>query len=171
MKRVLFLLVSAALWIGTASARAQAQIPDVRVENAKGEMVSMATLAERGVPLIVTFWSTTCKPCIQELNAINDVLDEWREEAEFEVVAVSIDDARSASKARALASGNGWDRFTVFYDKNQEMKRALNVNMAPHVFIFDGKGRMVYSHVGYTPGAEAEYIEKIKELKSTKKPE
>ncbi len=120
MKRV---LLFSALAVVVCIGAAQAQIPDVRVENTKGETVSTATLAERGVPLIVTFWSTTCKPCIQELNAINDVLDEWREEAEFEVVAVSIDDARSASKARALAGGNGWDRFTVLYDKKTSIWR------------------------------------------------
>lgn len=148
---------------------ASAQLPEVKVETSKGEMVDFSTLGERGVPLLVTFWSTTCKPCIQELNAVNDLMEEWKEEAEFEVVAVSIDDVRSAAGAKALASRNEWnDSFTVLYDKNQELKRALNVNMAPHAFIFDKNGEMVYSHVGYTPGTEYDYIDKIKSLKQEK---
>jgi len=141
------------------------QIPNVKVENAKGEVISTSTLSEHKVPLIVSFWSTTCKPCMLELNAINEIMEEWLEEADFKVVAVSIDDSRSASKAKALVSGNGWDDFIVLYDKNQELKRALNVNMVPHVFIFDKDGKQVYSHVGYTPGTEEEYIKKIKSLK------
>lgn len=141
------------------------QIPNVKVENAKGETINTSTLAEHKVPLIVSFWSTTCKPCMLELNAINELMEEWLEEADFKVVAVSIDDSRSASKAKALVSGNGWDDFIVLYDKNQELKRALNVNMVPHVVIFDKDGKQVYSHVGYTPGTEEEYIKKIKSLK------
>lgn len=64
--------------------------------------------------MIVSFWSTTCKPCIMELNAINDAMEEWLEEADFRVVAVSIDDTRSATKARSLVTGNGWNDFGVF---------------------------------------------------------
>jgi len=160
MKKILLAVV--ALMITSAL---YGQIPNVKVENAKGETISTSTLADHKVPLIVSFWSTTCKPCMLELNAINELMEEWLEEADFRVVAVSIDDSRSASKAKALVSGNGWDDFIVLYDKNQELKRALNVNMVPHVFIFDKDGKQVYSHVGYTPGTEEEYIEKIKSLK------
>jgi thioredoxin-related protein len=32
---------------------------------------------------------------------------------------------------------------------NQDFKRALNVNVTPHVFIFDKDGKMVYSHTSY----------------------
>ncbi len=65
------------------------QMPEVEVEDGKGETIGFRTLAEHKVPLLVSFWSTTCKPCIAELNAVNDALEEWREQAEFEVVAVS----------------------------------------------------------------------------------
>ncbi len=159
MKKLIFIAVFS-MFVGVA----MAQLPEVKVENSKGESVDFSTLGERKVPLLVTFWSTTCKPCIMELNAINDLLEEWCERAEFEVVAVSIDDMRSSARAKAMANGNGWDNFTLLYDKNQELKRALNVNMAPHAFIFDKDGKMVYSHVGYTPGTEQEYIEKIESL-------
>jgi peroxiredoxin len=102
---------------------------------------------------------------MQELNAMNDLLDDWREEADFEIVAVSTDDVRSSSTAKSLANSNGWGRFTLLFDKNQELKRAMNVNMVPHTFIYDKNGKMVYSHVGYTPGTEEEYIKIIKSLK------
>ena len=89
---------------------------------------------------------------------------DWLDEADFQVVAVSIDDTRSAAKAKALASGNGWSDFIVLYDKNQDFKRAMNVNMVPHVFVLDGEGKIVYNHTGYTPGSEAELLEVIKGL-------
>jgi peroxiredoxin len=159
-KQILILAISMVFGLGSA----YAQFPNVKVENAKGASISTSTLADLDKPVIVSFWSITCKPCMQEMNAMLDLMDDWREEADFEIVAVSIDDARSSSVAKSLATSNGWDRFTLLFDKNQELKRALNVNMAPHTFIFDKNGKIVYSHVGYTPGTEEEYIEKIKSL-------
>lgn len=160
MKKMLFAML--ALFVGI-SASAQT-LPDVKIENLEGKITSTKELAD-GTPMIISFWSTTCKPCIMELNAINDSLYDWLEEVDMKVVAVSVDDARTVSRARAMAQGQGWDDFECIYDKNQDFKRAMNVSLTPHVFIVDGKGNFVYSHSGYTPGSEQELFEKIKKLR------
>ena len=150
-----------ALFIGV-SASAQT-LPDVKVENQEGKVISIRDVVD-GTPMIISFWSTTCKPCIMELNAINESLYEWLDEVDMKVVAVSVDDARTLSRARAMTQGQGWDDYTCLYDKNQDLKRAMNVSLTPHTFIVDGKGNIVYSHSGYTPGSEQELFEKIKKL-------
>ena len=160
MKKLLFLML--ALFVGI-SASAQT-LPDVKLENLEGKVVSTKDLAD-GTPMIISFWSTTCKPCIMELNAINESLYEWTEEVDMKVVAISVDDARTVSRARAMTSGQGWDDFVCLFDKNQDFKRAMNVSLTPHTFIVDGDGTIVYSHSGYTPGSEQELFEKIKSLK------
>ncbi len=159
MKKLLITLLSI-----FAVHAAMAQMPNVKIENHKGEMIETSTLLAAGKPMIVSFWSTTCKPCIQELDAVNEQLEEWLEEADFQVVAISIDDVRSSGKAKSLATGRGWDNFTVLYDKNQELKRAMNVNLLPHVFVLDAAGKVVYSHTSYLPGSEIELLEQIKAL-------
>lgn len=143
---------------------AMAQVPSVRVENGRGESVNTAELVDGETPMIISFWATTCKPCIRELDAINDVYIDWIEEAEFRVIAVSTDDSRFSSQARALAEGHGWSDFTVLYDKNQEFMRAMNVTVTPQVFVVDKDGKIVYSHTGYTPGNEQELIDTILSL-------
>lgn len=145
------------------SASAQT-LPDVKVENQEGKVISIREVID-GTPMIISFWSTTCKPCIMELNAINNALPDWLEEVDMKVVAVSVDDARTVSRARAMTQGQGWDDYTCVYDKNQDLKRAMNVSLTPHTFIVDGQGNIVYSHSGYTPGSEEELFEKIKGLK------
>ena len=94
----LALLVSAVMY---------AQVPSVTVENAKGESFDTAVLLKSGKPMIISFWSTSCKPCIRELDAIYDALPDWKEEADFDVVAVSTDDSRLLAKARSFAEGRG----------------------------------------------------------------
>ena len=160
MKKLMFLMF--ALVMGF-SASAQT-LPDVKIENQEGKVISVREIVD-GTPMIISFWSTTCKPCIMELNAINNNLPDWLEEVDMKVVAVSVDDARTVSRARAMTQGQGWDDYTCLYDKNQDFKRAMNVSLTPHTFIVDGQGNIVYSHSGYTPGSEEELFEKIKELK------
>ena len=138
------------------------RLPDVKVENARGEEIRIRSLVN-GKPLIISYWSIACKPCIQELNAINDVIEEWREEADFDVVAVSVDDVRMQASAKAKATALGWD-FICIYDTNQELKRAMNVNLTPQSFVVDAAGNIVFSHSGYTPGSEELLFEKILEI-------
>ena len=159
MKKILTILCAV---FAVASVSAQ-QLPDVQVENAQGKIVSVRSLSN-GKPMIISYWSIACKPCIQELNAINDALAEWREEADFEVVAVSVDDARLKASAKAIASSRGWE-FICVYDENQDLKRAMNVSLTPQSFVVDGDGNIIFSHSGYTPGSEQLLFDKIVELK------
>lgn len=139
-----------------------AQIPSVKLENMKSEIINTADLIDGETPVVISFWGTTCKPCIMELDAIYAALPDWQEEADFRIVAVSTDDSRFTAKAKSMAEGHGWDEFTVLFDKNREFARALNVNATPQVFIYDKNGKLIYSHTGYTPGSENEIIEAIK---------
>lgn len=157
MKR--FLLSFAVL----VSVAAAAQVPSVTLENAKGEPFNTKTLLEEGTPMIISFWSTSCKPCIRELDAVYDAMPDWKEEADFRVVAVSVDDSKLLTKAKSFAEGRGWgEEYILLFDKNQDFKRAMNVSLVPHVFVVDGKGKIVYSHTSYVPGNEIELLEAIK---------
>ena len=156
-------LLSLALLV---SALAAAQVPSVTVENAKGESFDTSLLLDEGTPMIVSFWSTSCKPCIRELDAIYDALPDWLDEVKFRVVAVSTDDSRLLAKARSFAEGRGWgEDYVLLFDKNQDFMRAMNVSQVPHVFVLDAKGKIVYSHTSYLPGNEVELFEAIKKCK------
>jgi peroxiredoxin len=160
MKKLIF----AAMMLLLASG-AMAQIPSVKVENGKGKVVNTSSLVDGKTPMIISFWAVTCKPCIQELDAINEVLPDWLDVADFRVVAVSTDDSRFTAQARALAEGHGWGDFTLLYDKNGDFKRAMNVQYTPQVYVVDKNGKIVYSHTGYTQGGENELFKVIKGLK------
>ena len=158
-------LLSVAILI---SAFASAQVPSVMVENSKGESFDTSLLVKDGKPTILSFWSTSCKPCIRELDAVYDALPDWKDEADFNVVAVSTDDSRLLAKARSFAEGRGWgEDYILLFDKNQDFMRAMNVSVVPHVFVLDAAGKIIYSHTSYVPGNELELFQAIK--KSVKK--
>ena len=154
------ILLSLALFV---SAVASAQVPSVTVENSKGESFDTSVLLEEGTPMIISFWSTSCKPCIRELDAVYESLPDWLDEVDFRVVAVSTDDNRLLAKAKSFAEGRGWgEDFTLLFDKNQDFMRAMNVSVVPHVFVVDSKGKIVFSHTSYVQGGEVELFEAVK---------
>lgn len=159
MKRILILLAGMLSAAGILSAQT---LPDVMVENMDGEQVNIRSVVT-GKPAIISFWGVTCKPCINELNALNDAMEDWLAEVDFDIIAVSVDDSRFFPKAKSMTQGYGW-QFNCVFDKNQDLKRAMNVSLTPQTFIVDASGKIVYSHSGYTPGSEAELFERLVEL-------
>jgi cytochrome c biogenesis protein CcmG, thiol:disulfide interchange protein DsbE len=79
------------------------------------------------------------------------------------VVAISIDQAQNINKVKPLVDGEEWE-YEVLLDPNSEFRRAMGVQMIPHVFIIGGDGKIVESRSGYTEGGEQHLIEKVREL-------
>lgn len=165
MKKSLLLV----LWLGLTMMplMAQKELLEASVENLKGETIDIRSTLKDGVPVVLSFWGTTCKPCLMELDALADVYEDWQQEVKFKVVAVATDDSRAASKVKAMAGGRGWP-FEVVLDKNQELKRAMNVNSIPFLYIIDKNGKVAYTHSGYTPGSELEILKVLKEITKEK---
>ena len=125
MKKNLFLF--AFLMASTFIFAQNAKLPEnITLKALDGSSVQSSVIQNDGKPVIVSFWATWCKPCNRELNAIKEVYEEWQEETGVKLVAISIDDARSASRVKPHVDGNGWE-YEVYIDQNQDLKRAMNV--------------------------------------------
>ena len=142
---------------------ADAQLPSVQLKDLEGKTVNTAELSNNGKPFVISFFATWCKPCNRELKAIHEQYADWQEETGMKVIAVSIDQAQNINKVKPMVDGEGWE-YEVLLDPNSEFRRAMGVQMIPHVFIIDGKGKIAESRSGYTDGTESHLIEKVREL-------
>lgn len=166
MKKILFVFVLVSIvLIGYAQEDQKnfGKLPSIEVKTMEGKAFNIADISNNGKPIIITFWATWCKPCIKEHDAINDEYEDWVEETGVKLYAISIDNARSSKRVLPTVNGKGWE-FDVLLDENGNLKRAMNVNVPPHTFIVDGEGMIVWQHVGYLEGDEAEYIEIVEKL-------
>ena len=96
-------MAAAVLLFGAVMLSAQ-NLPDVQVENMSGEQVRIRDVVA-GKPAIISFWGVTCKPCITELNTLNALMDEWLEQVDFDIIAVSVDDTRFLARAKSMVQG------------------------------------------------------------------
>jgi thiol-disulfide isomerase/thioredoxin len=155
-----FTLAALFLALGTV---AFAQIPSVNLKDINGKTVNTAKLSNNGKPFVISFFATWCHPCLRELTTISEVYEDWQDETGVRIIAVSIDQAQDANKVKPLVDSKGFE-YQVLLDPNGDFKRAMGVNNIPHVFLFDGNGKKVDSHVGYKPGDEISLYNKIKAL-------
>ncbi len=155
MKKILSLVV-----IMLATIQLYAQIPNVRLQDTDGNTVQTGEISNDGKPIIISFWATWCKPCIRELKAIHEVYPDWQDETGVKMIIVSIDQAQDANRVKPMVDGFDWE-YEVWLDPNGDFKRAMNVQNVPHVFVLDGKGKIVYNHTGYTDGGEQDIYEAL----------
>ncbi len=156
------LFLALALFLGVCDT-AFAQLPSVQLKDINGKTVDTSKLNNDGKPFIISFFATWCKPCNRELKAISEVYADWQDETGVKVVAISIDEAQNAQKVKPMVDAAGWE-YEVLLDPNSDFRRAMGVNMIPHVFVIDGNGKIAESRSGYTEGGEQHLIEKVKEL-------
>jgi thiol-disulfide isomerase/thioredoxin len=142
---------------------AQKQLPNLNLTNLDGKSVSLKTdFAEKDKLYIFSFWATWCTPCINELEEVNDLQEEWKKSLNLEIVAVATDDSRTQKRVKPLVNGKGWT-YNVLLDVNQDFKRALSIVNIPYTIVVKN-GKIVHVQNGYVPGSESELFEKLKSL-------
>ena len=138
----------------------QAQkIPNTPLKDINGKTITLQKLSDSDDVKVLSFWATWCVPCINELDAISEIYEEWQEKTNVELIAISTDDSRTKKRVKPMVNGKGWI-YQILLDDNQELKRALNISLLPHIVVIKN-GEIVHRRSGYTPGSEDELFEVI----------
>lgn len=158
-KMILFAIAS----ICSLMIYAQQTLPSVDLKTLDGKAINTKEISNDGKPFAICFWATWCKPCLMELSTFAELYEEWQEETGMKIFAVSIDDSRTQAKVQPLVNTSEWE-YEILLDVNSEFKRAMGVNNPPHTFVVNGKGEIVWQHVGYALGDEEGLIEAIRKV-------
>lgn len=157
MKKIVFILSI----LLSFSSFAQEDLPNTDLETIDGSSITVKEATTKDNVVVVSLWATWCVPCIKELDAISEVYTDWQDETNVELIAVSVDDSRTVKRVKPLINGKGWD-YEILLDTNNDLKRALGAATVPLTLLVKDN-KIVYRHSGYSPGAEMELYEKIKE--------
>ena len=138
---------------------AQSSLPNLSLKDLNGKSINLSDIS-KDKTVVVSLWATWCVPCKNELDAISDVYEDWQDETDVTLYAISVDDSRTVKRVKPLVNGKDWD-YEILLDTNNELKRALGAATVPLTLIVKN-GKIVYRHSGYTPGAEDDLYEEIK---------
>lgn len=150
-------------FIVSFSVFSQKELPNVTILTLENKSVNVKTdFNEKDKIYIYSFWATWCTPCIAELEAINEHYEDWKKELNLELIAVSVDDARTQKRVKPLLNGKDWT-YTILLDANQDFKRALSIVNVPYSIIVKNQ-KIVHIQNGYSQGSEEELHEVLKKL-------
>lgn len=162
MKKIL--AFATAVCLSVPALAQNAELPATQVKDvSSGKKVAFAETVEKGKVTLINFWATWCVPCKKEIKNVRAKLGDWKKEADFNYMTVSIDESRAEGLVRSYAKSQGWD-FPYYIDPNSDLKRSLNFQNVPFTVIIGKDGKIAYMHSGYEEGGEEEVFAKIKEL-------
>jgi cytochrome c biogenesis protein CcmG, thiol:disulfide interchange protein DsbE len=139
--------------------------PDFKLKALDGTTISLSSL--RGKVVFLNVWATWCGPCREEMPSIQTLYDDFKNNPDFVVLAVS-QDSEGRSAVDSYVRGNAY-RFTVLLDPQNIVGDAYDVSGIPETFIIDREGRIVAHHLGPYDWAKSDMRDALRELIKTRK--
>lgn len=157
-----------ALAVGAAAGEKLSQAPNFTLPDLSGKKVELKSLLGKG-PVFIHFWATWCKPCLEELPHLDKLYETYQAKG-LVVVAIAIDDPKTANKVKSLVKSRRF-KFLVLLDTAQEVANLYHAqDVMPSDFILDARGAIRHSQTGYKPGDEVALEKEILKLLSEAKP-
>lgn len=144
-------------------------IPLVTIDSAKTlnskNLLAVSKKEKEKRPTVIAFWLTTCMPCHRELGTYTANYAKWKEQANFNLFAISTDFPKNFRKIAGIVEAQKFP-FPVYWDRDRLFRAVIpgELNGLPQVFIFDKNGQLAYQHKGFQPGDELVLFDKIKAL-------
>ncbi len=158
MIRILILLISTVL---INSSFAEQYSPDFRLPALDGTTFTLTEKLNDG-PVLIDFWATWCKPCLQSMPHLENIHKEFAEKG-LQTYAISIDNTRSKAKIKPFIKGKGYT-FGVLLDTDQEVRKLFGGNVVPLTLLISKQGEILYRHLGYVPGDEDNLRKEVEAL-------
>jgi peroxiredoxin len=150
-----------------ASALVNKHAGDFSLRGLDGQTVTLADY--RGKKRVVlSFWASWCGPCRLELPVLADFYRKYhKEDSNFEVLAISIDDDRADAESYASRAKLP---FPVLWDPDSRAAGVFFVDAIPSMFVIDPNGTVVYGNTGLDEALEVQLARQLHIDTRAKKP-
>lgn len=118
------------------------QAPDFTLKTLSGERTSLSDV--KGKKVLLNFWATWCKPCRQEMPAMEEL---QKEHSDVAVIAVNFTSAEKSEKQVQNFADTYHLTFPILIDK-KGINADYNVFSYPTTYILDEKGVIQDIHIG-----------------------
>jgi len=119
--------------------------PEFNVQDLEGNATSSSSL--RGKVVLLNLWATWCGICQEEMPSLDRLYERLKNNSDFAMLSVCIDDEGDQSKISALMEKGGF-HYPVMIDPSGTMGDAYGVRGVPTTYVIDRSGRIAWSVVG-----------------------
>lgn len=134
------------------------EAPDFALPDLEQATVRLADL--RGKVVLVNFWATWCKPCEDEMPAMQRLYESLAG-TDFEMLAVSVDEERAPVVAFRERLGL---TFPILLDPTKKISHAYQTYRYPESYLIDRDGRLLARYIGPRNWDAAVYHERLRKL-------
>jgi len=124
------------------------KFPDVTLKTLGNQEVKIQDYLKNDKIKLVCFWATWCGPCSLEFNDFNPKYKAWQNQYNFEIIGISIDEAKHFSHLDAYVKRKQWP-YEFLYDENKSLSKSLKIENIPHSFLVNQKGEIVHINYSY----------------------
>ena len=96
-------LITTITLIFSITANSQSTLPNISLNSLDGKEINIQEISSNDKIAVVSLWATWCVPCIKELDAISEYYEDWKDEVDFELFAISTDDSRTINRVNAIS--------------------------------------------------------------------
>ncbi|GAB3894565.1 TlpA disulfide reductase family protein [Larkinella knui] len=114
--------------------------PDVTLEDAKGQVISLSSL--RGKYVLIDFWASWCKPCREENPNVVRMYNKYKEKG-FEVFSISLDDNKNAWLKAIENDGMIWTNVLGKKNGSSAVAQQYSIQVIPTTFLLDKDGKII----------------------------
>lgn len=128
---------------------------DIRFTALDGREVNLAAL--KGRVVLVDFWATDCRPCVEETPNIKAVYEKFHAKG-FEIVGISLDEKESALRRFIRDKSLPWPQY--FDGKGWENRFALQYGIfsIPAMWLVDRRGNLRWTEARHNLAGQVEAL-------------
>lgn len=162
--RVILLVFITALLAFSASALAKLEWGDVPPDSlgVDKDKREIKVSDYRGKVIVLTFWASWCGYCLKELPVLENV---QRTLGADSIAVVAINTDKDYSKYREMRRRMKDFELTMTEDRDEMgIAKQYGVSGLPHMLMIDKKGKVAFTHIGYSEEMLPQIVDEINEL-------
>ena len=136
MKSLKLFLICVLLTIGNLVKSQNQTLPDVDIYTLDGERISAANISKNNEAVVLFFWKTTDLKSLDQLSIINDGYDSQLRWKNVKIIGICTDCPGTIHSIKPFIYGNDIS-FDIYIDRNNDLKRAMNVQETPYTIFID----------------------------------